>query len=101
MPSLRHQRALNTEWRVDAADVAPLTARRLPRSSQLLVPGARSPRAVEFTFDAPGTVDGILGWFDAELAPGVHLSNAPDRAGRMERWCNFYATPESFSRRRR
>ncbi len=90
-----HQRALNTEWRVDAADVAPLTeAASLGRLSSWS--RERIAAEVDFTFDAPGTVDGILGWFDAELAPGVHLSNSPDRAGRMDRWCNFYATPESF-----
>ena len=74
---------------------------RLPAVVSAPGPGNGSPPEVDFTFDAPGTVDGILGWFDAELAPGVHLSNSPGRAGRMDRWCNFYATPESFSGRRR
>lgn len=30
-------------------------------------------------------VDGLAGWFDAELSPGVHMSNAPDLDTRIDR----------------
>jgi len=37
------------------------------------------------TIERAGTVHGIGGWFDAELAPGVRLSNAPRAAVRLNR----------------
>lgn len=33
----------------------------------------------------PGTLHGIGGWFDAELAPSISMTNAPDTAGRINR----------------
>jgi hypothetical protein len=32
-----------------------------------------------------GVIDAIAGWFDAELAPGVHMSNAPTAVARLDR----------------
>jgi len=84
-----HDRAINTEWRVEADDVRTLTdaqtVGRLPAWST-----ERLTAELSFTFDRPDTVDGLLGWFDADLAPGVTLSNDPNAADRMDRWCNFY-----------
>jgi hypothetical protein len=34
-------------------------------------------RPLAFTFTAPGRLRGLAGWFDAQLAPGVSLCNAP------------------------
>ena len=84
-----HRLALNTEWRVD------------PTGIEILAPGAavatvsswnldRISHTETFEFDQKSTVDGLLGWFDAELAPGVRLTNAPGLTTRMHRWCNFY-----------
>jgi protein arginine N-methyltransferase 1 len=39
----------------------------------------------ELTVGRPGTLHGIAGWFDATLADGVHLSNAPTAAARLQR----------------
>jgi hypothetical protein len=38
-----------------------------------------------FAVDRAGTLDGIGGWFVAELAPGVTLTNGPDSAQRISR----------------
>lgn len=32
-----------------------------------------------------GRIDGLAGWFDAELSPGVHMSNAPGVDNRIDR----------------
>lgn len=40
---------------------------------------------VELTAARAGTLHGIAGWFDATLADGVHLSNAPAAAARLGR----------------
>jgi hypothetical protein len=32
-----------------------------------------------------GTLDALVGWFDAELCPGVHMTNAPGAAERLDR----------------
>jgi precorrin-6B methylase 2 len=37
----------------------------------------------------PGRIDGLAGWFVAELAPGIVMSNAPDRADRINRRPGF------------
>ncbi|MGI9086000.1 MAG: 50S ribosomal protein L11 methyltransferase [Aeromicrobium sp.] len=84
-----HRLAINTEWRIEGSkarlSAIPATVASLEASS--LDPVAST---VSFTLDQPMSVDGLLGWFDAELAPGVHLTNAPDSPERMQRWCNFY-----------
>jgi hypothetical protein len=84
-----HELAVNTEWRIEGGDAqlaaSPATIATMESSS--LDPVTAS---VGFTFDEPRTVDGLLGWFDAELAAGVSLTNAPDASDRMQRWCNFY-----------
>ena len=89
-----HGLAVNTEWRVEASQVQvaapPVAIATIASSSLDQVPGAAL-----FTFSEPATVDGLLGWFDAELAPGVHLTNAPDAPDRMQRWCNFYPLERS------
>jgi protein arginine N-methyltransferase 1 len=84
-----HGLAINTEWRIEGskARLAAPPASIATIESSSLEPVAAS---VAFTFSEPATVDGLLGWFDTELAPGIHLTNAPDAADRMQRWCNFY-----------
>ncbi|HEY7792050.1 MAG TPA: class I SAM-dependent methyltransferase [Vicinamibacterales bacterium] len=45
--------------------------------------------AVEMTIAAAGTLHGIGGWFSAELAPGISMTNdplAPDRIARRQAW---------------
>lgn len=90
-----HRLALNTEWRVDADSVTTLA----PPARIGHIASWRPERvesAATFEFNGPATVDGLLGWFEAELAPGVYLTNAPGHQGRMQRWCNFYPTARSL-----
>jgi hypothetical protein len=84
-----HQLAVNTEWRIEGSQ-AQLTSD--PATVATIEADSLDPisSTVEYTFSEATTVDGLLGWFDAELAPGVHLSNAPDTTDRMQRWCNLY-----------
>ena len=84
-----HRLAVNTEWRVRATQVR-LSAQ--PASVARIEASSLDPVVAEttYTFTEAVTVDGLLGWFDAELAEGVHVTNAPDASDRMERWCNFY-----------
>lgn len=84
-----HRLAINTEWRIESsrAEVvgAPAVIATLEASSLDPVAGTAT-----FTFDREVRVDGLLGWFTAELAPGVSVTNAPGASERMQRWCNFY-----------
>ena len=84
-----HRLAVNNAWHVQPDDVE-ITA----TASSLFTFDSASLEPVkataEFEFDRSAGVDGILGWFDAELAPDVHLTNSPEVADRMRRWCNFY-----------
>jgi protein arginine N-methyltransferase 1 len=84
-----HRLAINTEWHVEASAVTvvsnPAALENIEASS--LDPVANT---ATFAFDDSATVDGLLGWFDAELAPGIHVTNAPHADHRMQRWCNFY-----------
>lgn len=41
------------------------------------------------TASSAGRIDGLAGWFDAELAPGVHMTNDPRRADRIDRRIAF------------
>jgi protein arginine N-methyltransferase 1 len=91
--SAAHRLAINTEWRIDGsqATVAAPPAEVATIASSSVEPVRES---TTFTFDEAGSVDGLLGWFEAELAPGVSLTNAPGAPGRMQRWCNFYPTKQ-------
>ena len=84
-----HRLAINTEWHVEASAIElasdPAAMGDIEASSL-----ERVANTATFTFDEATTVDGLLGWFDAELAPGIHLTNAPHADDRMQRWCNFY-----------
>ena len=84
-----HQLAINTEWRIEGARARPAaTPAAIATMDASSLDSVTT--SVTFTVSEPATVDGLLGWFDAELAPGVHLTNAPDAPDRMQRWCNFY-----------
>jgi protein arginine N-methyltransferase 1 len=86
-----HRLAVNTEWRVDPESVTTLAdPARIGRIASWKLERVESAATFEFTRRA--TVDGFLGWFDAELAPGIHVTNAPGQPERMQRWCNFYPT---------
>jgi protein arginine N-methyltransferase 1 len=55
---------------------------------QLTLPAASHPAInVELTVDVvrDGALDALAGWFDAELAPGVHMTNAPASPQRLDR----------------
>jgi protein arginine N-methyltransferase 1 len=84
-----HRLAVNTEWRIEASQAKlladPASIATIESSSLEPVTGS-----VTYTFGEEASVDGLLGWFDAQLAPGVNLTNAPDAPDRMQRWCNFY-----------
>jgi protein arginine N-methyltransferase 1 len=90
-----HRLAINTEWRIEGskAQLATIPAPVATLEASSLDPVVSS---VTFAFDESMTVDGLLGWFDAELAPGVSLTNAPNSPERMQRWCNFYPVERSL-----
>jgi protein arginine N-methyltransferase 1 len=48
---------------------------------------------VSLTIERAGEVGGLVGLFEAELAPGVWLSNVPGSPDQMRRWQNFYPLP--------
>ena len=52
-----------------------------------LPPPVLGPIHGEVTVDIAraGMLDGICAWFDAELAPGVRMTNAPGDPGRIDR----------------
>ena len=84
-----HHLAINTEWRIEGSRARPAAT---PAAIATMDASSLDPVAttVRFAVSEPATVDGLLGWFDAELAPGVRLTNAPQAPDRMQRWCNFY-----------
>ena len=93
--SAAHRLAINTEWRIDGSQV---TLAAQPAAVATIASSSVEPvtHSTTFTFDNGGSVDGLLGWFDAELAPGVSLTNAPGAPARMQRWCNFYPAKHSL-----
>ena len=93
-----HRLAVNTEWRV-AASTVQVVAQSAPIASLASSSLDRVSGTATYAFSEPATVDGLVGWFDAELAPGVHLTNAPDAPDRMQRWCNFYPVEHPFDAR--
>ena len=48
----------------------------------------------EYTIDRRGALDGIGGWFAADLAPGVTMTNAPGAADRINRRNVFFPLSE-------
>ncbi|MEO5680631.1 MAG: class I SAM-dependent methyltransferase, partial [Acidimicrobiales bacterium] len=50
-----------------------------------------------FTVVRPGTLDGIGGWFSAELAPGVHLTNSPLSVNRIDRSNVFFPVDRALA----
>ncbi len=47
--------------------------------------------SVRYTVSRPGRLDGLLGWFVAELAPGIEITNDPHDPDAFNRWHNGYA----------
>lgn len=50
---------------------------------------------VRFRVEQSGRLDGVLGWFDAQMSPSVTLTNDPWSSERFDRWCNFYPLAEA------
>ena len=85
-PLLR--RARNTSYRCSpSADALLAPAMAIARCP---LPPSALP-VIEFHGSAAatrsGTMDALAGWFDAELAPGVHMTNAPTARTRVDRYC--------------
>lgn len=43
-----------------------------------------------------GRLDGLVGWFEADMGGGATLTNRPGDPGRMRRWCTFYPVSEAL-----
>ena len=81
--------AVNTEHRIDAEDVRLLG----PGVSIATIPSDHIGPirgAGDVVIDQVGCCDGFVGWFVADLGGGATLTNRPDAADRMKRWCTFY-----------
>jgi PRMT5 arginine-N-methyltransferase/ribosomal protein L11 methyltransferase PrmA len=52
----------------------PIRAWHLDFTKETSVP---PPTTIDFEVCADGRLDGVLGWFDAQMAPGVRLANGP------------------------
>jgi protein arginine N-methyltransferase 1 len=84
-----HELAVNTEFRTESS------------SEHLLGPAVEFARVAadhrdpikgtaELTIARPGRLNGILGMFVAELAPGIRLTNQPGKPETFSRWQNLY-----------
>jgi hypothetical protein len=81
----------------NARRVQPVTAAQVvgtpvgPITVDLAEPVATQLGAHAETTVAPGaTVDGLVGWFEAELAPGVRMTNDPRAPDRIDRPCTVF-----------
>jgi hypothetical protein len=85
--------AINTEHYVEDADVAVTTAGAQIAGIDADHTGSITGGA-EIQIDAAQTIDGLVGWFEADMGGGAQLTNRPGFEGRMDRWCNFYPLSE-------
>jgi SAM-dependent methyltransferase len=92
-----HRVASNTEWRysmsgerlqrlADPASIASFAADHIDAING----------SAEFSVTANGRLDGIAGWFVAQLSPSVTLTNDPWSPDRFRRWWNFYPLDEAI-----
>jgi protein arginine N-methyltransferase 1 len=79
-------RARNTRY---FTVVAPDDVLAAPATVATLDPGTHGNAPIRaqatFTVSRPGTLHGLAGWFSAELAPGVSITNSPLAATRLQR----------------
>lgn len=87
--------AANTEWMIhlDSDDLAPLSTRHELAAFNSDYDGPIS-SAATYSVNAPGRLDGFVGWFETELSPSQTLTNDPWSPERFRRWCNFYPIDE-------
>jgi hypothetical protein len=87
--------ACNTEWRVRAGR----EATRLAPSAVVATLASDHEDAVQgdvtFDLDGPGRVDGLMGFFTAQLSPSISMTNDPWSPNPVDRWCTFYPLPGS------
>jgi len=80
--------ACNTKYTLEPCDVQLLSE---PMLLAPVVLGARAPVGAQWcssgetTVAAAGTLDGLCGWFSAELTPGVAITNNPVSRDRIQR----------------
>jgi hypothetical protein len=84
--------ASSTGHPVDAVAAALLSAGVRILDGDIAIGGATLQGEGEATVSRPGRMDGLLGWFVAELAPGVTVTNAPGADGRIDRRQLFLPT---------
>jgi protein arginine N-methyltransferase 1 len=93
--------AANTEWkyRIVVDDVEVLAPGEelaaFPSDHEDPIGGT-----VRFQVEQSGRLDGLLGWFEAQMSPSVTLTNDPWSAQRFDRWCNFYPLDDAVDVRR-
>lgn len=82
--------ARNTGYPIDAED---LSLHSEPGQVLVLDPASWDDAPLEgrvrLRASSAARIDGLAGWFVAELSPGVFMSNAPDRADRINRRAAF------------
>jgi protein arginine N-methyltransferase 1 len=83
--------AANSEWR---CTLVPDAAVRLADPQVLAAFASDYDEPITgqagFTVTTSGRLDGVLGWFTAQLSPSVTLTNDPWDPDRFDRWCTFY-----------
>lgn len=85
------ERALNTRYPVSLSPGALLTVPVLLGSIDLFQNGdGLHSWTVDLRATRDGTLNGIGGWFDCQLAPGVYMTNSPLADGRINRPQAFF-----------
>ncbi len=81
--------AVNTEHKVDAHQVEVLG---VGAAGAEVAADDASPFVVRASCEVStaGRIDGIVGWFRADMGGGVQMTNDPTAAVRMDRWVNVY-----------
>jgi SAM-dependent methyltransferase len=81
--------AVNTEHRVEAHDVRVLgSAVEVGHIASDYVEPIKGGGTSTVAID--GRCDGLVGYFEAEMAPGITMTNDPSNPERIHRWCNLY-----------
>jgi protein arginine N-methyltransferase 1 len=74
-----------------------LAASTLVRSITLGEPPTSLALEATFSTERKGTLHGLAGWFTAQLAPGVYLTNAPGAPDAMDRRSAFFPVGEAVA----
>ena len=89
MPTgIARERAVNTEHRI-GTDSEHL-ARSVVVGRRESTDSSAATMVGDLTIEAAGRLDGIVGFFTANLGGGVAMTNDPKSPSRINRWCNFY-----------